>query len=117
MNNLVRANYTESQIASTKYLTKLKKVAKKGAYNIYIMEQGGKYVVVFNNQADLVREVDSNPEALFLVEFLKKGNNKFSYPGEIDGIGIDMTTVAGAQVVISDVVEITNKSVIRIMLD
>lgn len=115
-NSWVRASYSEGQMSSHIYVSKLNKIGERGRYHIYHMEQGDKYVVIFHNQQKLRELVDSSPDALFLVGFLKPSNNKFSYPATINGEEVDLTTVAKAQILIPEVSTAYSKELMRIQL-
>ena len=115
-NSWVRASYSEGQMSNNIYISKLNKIGERGTYHIYHMEQGDKYVVIFHNQQKLRELVDSNPDALFLVGFLRPSNNKFSYPANINGKEVDLITVARVQILIPEVRAAYSKELMRIQL-
>lgn len=99
MLNWAKAKYSGDQVQSRAIITTLDYCDTVGRFNIYQMING-QYVVIFDDQRELLNYVNLNLGSIFMVRFLHEDNNKYSYTVEINGIEVTVLTVARAVVLV-----------------
>ena len=99
MLNWVKANYSSDQVQSKAIITTLDYCNTIGRYHVYQIKNG-QYVVIFDDQRELLNYVNLNLGSIFMVRFLHEGNNKYRYTVELCGREVTVLTLARAVVLV-----------------
>lgn len=111
-----QANYKAESIDSFIFISKVTKVGKVGKYNIFQMEQGNQYIVVFDNQLRLLELMSENAGKMFLLKFLKKESPYSRYHLKLDSGEIQTATLAWAYCIPGNMSKVEQKNGFNVIL-
>lgn len=95
-----KARYPSKELDTRSIITPLTRIETIGSYHIFQMSNG-EHVVIFSNQATLLKYVEANLGSIFMIGLLKEDNTKYSYSVNLDkDIKLKVLTVARAVVMV-----------------